>query len=240
MMTDKEQKEKLVNDISLEVIAKSIFNEANSIGFSTSDYVKLVNLLLDRTMDLNSNGNSEEKKKVKTKKIKISSLPLSGENIIVREFDPEKDKSTVIKWMNDERGRYFLLTRTTARSYTVDELINNANDKLGMITLPDNTPVGLMAFLDCDSVQKKGELRKLIGEPKFRGRGYGKEASKLWIQYGIQQLGLNKIYLNTLETNARNIRINKELGFQVEGILRKECLIDGKYFDVLRMGLVAK
>lgn len=238
-MTDNEQKEKLVNDISLEVIAKSIFNETNSIGFSTSDYVKLVNLLLDRTMDLNSNGNGEEGKKVKTKKIKISSLPLTGENIIVRKFDPEKDKSTVIKWMHDERGRYFLLTRTTARSYTIDELINNPNDKLGMITLPDNTPVGLMAFLDCDSVQKKGELRKLIGEPEYRGRGYGKEASKLWIQYGIQKLGLNKIYLNTLETNARNIRINKELGFRVEGILRKECLIDGNYFDVLRMGLVA-
>lgn len=87
-------------------------------------------------------------------------------------------------------------------------------------------------------IKKKSELRKLIGEPIYRGKGFGKEATKLWIQYGISNLGLQKIYLNTLQTNVRNIRLNQELGFKVEGIFRNECIIDGKKFDLLRMGLV--
>ena len=95
-----------------------------------------------------------------------------------------------------------------------------------------------MAFLDHDFEQKKAELRKLIGNPAFRSKGYGKEATKLWIQYGISNLGLRKIYLNTLQTNVRNIRLNQELGFKVEGILRNECSIDGKLYDLLRMGLI--
>jgi len=94
-----------------------------------------------------------------------------------------------------------------------------------------------MAFLNYDRKYKKAELRKLIGVPKLRGKGLGKEATKYWIQYGFTELGLNKIYLNTVDTNIRNIKLNEELGFKVEGILRNEILIDGNYHDVLRMGL---
>ncbi len=118
-----------------------------------------------------------------------------------------------------------------------EKLIEDDLNIIGVITLLDQTPIGIMAYLDFDSIQHKAELRKLIGEPGMRGRGFGKEATKLWIQYGTQGLELKKIYLNTLNTNIRNIKLNEELGFKVEGILRNETLIDGKYHDVLRMGL---
>ena len=77
----------------------------------------------------------------------------------------------------------------------------------------------------------------MIGDPALRGRGLGREASKLWVGYGLGALGLRKIYLNTLATHLRNIKINEEIGFRVEGILRNEVLIDGEHRDVLRMGL---
>jgi hypothetical protein len=57
---------------------------------------------------------------------------------------------------------------------------------------------------------------------------------------GIAGLGLKKIYLNTLETDVRNIRLNEELGFKVEGILRNECFFDGEYHDILRMALLVE
>lgn len=38
-------------------------------------------------------------------------------------------------------------------------------------------------------------------------------------------------------TNVGNIKINEEIGFRVEGVLRNEVFIDGRYHDVLRMGL---
>ena len=33
------------------------------------------------------------------------------------------------------------------------------------------------------------------------------------------------------------MRLNQDLGFRVEGILRNEVLVDGTYHDVLLMGL---
>ena len=72
----------------------------------------------------------------------------------------------------------------------------------------------------------------------FEGpEGSGKEATALWIKYGLEVLHLKKICLHTLNTNIRNIKLNEELGFAVEGILHNEVFIDGRYHDVLRMGM---
>lgn len=232
-------KEKLINEISIEVIAKSLIREANVIGFKKEDYIKLANLLLDSAIKIDTgvqpgnNGNPviyDASKKIK--------LPVKGNNISIREFNKKKDAGNLKRWLEDEIGKHFILTRATSRTYNVDRLIEDPDHILGIITLHDNTPIGLMAFLDYDKEQKKAELRKLIGEPAYRAKGYGKEATKLWIQYGISNLGLRKIYLNTLGTNVRNIRLNQELGFKLEGVLRNECTIDGKQYDLLRMGLV--
>ena len=95
-----------------------------------------------------------------------------------------------------------------------------------------------MAFLDYDPTQRKAELRKLIGPPALRGMGYAKEASKVWIAYGLYTRKLRKIYVNTLNTNMRNIRLNEELGFKIEGVLRNEVHIRGEFYVVLRMGLL--
>ena len=95
-----------------------------------------------------------------------------------------------------------------------------------------------MAYSDfANPGQRRAELRKIIGEVDLRGRGLGREASKLWVGYGIGALGLRKIYLNTLVAHIGNIKINEEIGFRVEGILRNEVLVDGEPHDVLRMGL---
>lgn len=240
-MNEKVMKAKLVNEISIEVISKSIIKETNEIGFQRGDYIKLANLFLDSAISSNSNNNGsspglknnyEQNAKVK--------LPLTGEHISIRAFDKKNDADKLREWFEDEIGRHFILTRATSRVYDVERLIEDDRQVLGIITSKEKTPIGLLAFLDYDKEQKKAELRKLIGDPAFRGKGLGKEATKLWIQYGISNLGLHKIYLNTLQTNVRNIRLNEELGFKVEGILIDECFIDGKYSDLLRMGLVAE
>lgn len=238
-MEDKILKEKLVSEVSIEVIAKSIIKEAKEIGFQRNDYIKLANLILDSAINSDQNGKDDASKGKSTYETGVKAkLPLSGEHISIREFDKEKDITLLEEWLKDETGRYFILTRATSRIYDVKRLVEDERQVLGITTLKDGTPIGLLAFLDYDKEQTKAELRKLIGDPNYRGRGYGKEATKLWIHYGITNLGLTKIYLNTLQTNARNIRLNEELGFKVEGILRKECLIDEKYHDLLRMGLI--
>jgi RimJ/RimL family protein N-acetyltransferase len=164
-------------------------------------------------------------------------MPLDGDEIRIVEFEAAQHKDLLEKWIADKNGRYFLLSRITAKTLSTGDIINDEQNILGIITLADGTPIGMLAFLDLDRWQHKAELRKLIGEVQHRQKGFAKKATQLWIRYGISGLGLKKIYVNTLDTNLRNIRLNEELGFRVEGILRKECYFDGEYHDILRMAL---
>lgn len=223
---------------TIEAIARSLFKETRRYGFKQVDYLRFVNVLLDMSM---KNDQSMERKNTADSAIvydpsQKAILPLSGERVKVREFGEREDRNLFEKWITDKDGRHFLLSRITAEISDLNQLIEGDRDLFGVITLkPEEIPIGMMAFFDYDRVQRKAELRKLIGEPEFRGHGLAKEATQLWMQFGISTLELKKIYLNTLNTNIRNIKLNEELGFKVEGILRKECFFDGEYHDVLKM-----
>ncbi len=227
---------------TIETLARNFFKEASTYGFKQEDYVRYVNVMLEFAMR-NKNGQLNGEMTVRGEETnghrnsQPANLPLKSERVRIRAFQLASDREFLIKWLTDDYGRYFLLSRTSSRQLNTEKLIEDDLNIIGVITLLDQTPIGIMAYLDFDSIQHKAELRKLIGEPGMRGKGFGKEATKLWIQYGTEGLELKKIYLNTLNTNIRNIRLNEELGFKVEGILRNETLIDGKYHDVLRMGL---
>jgi RimJ/RimL family protein N-acetyltransferase len=232
----KNQKQEIPH-ATIEMLARSFFRESSSYGFAQLDYLRFVNLILDYAMKNQKKTKVRQEHNHELKDSKPISLPLKGERIIIRDLDASKDRPIFEKWLEDEYGRYFLLSLTIAQTLSFDDLIDKSYNIITIICLTDYTPIGSVGFLNYDPIQQKAELRKLIGESKMRGMGLAREATQLWIQYGIKNLKLKKIYLNTLNTNIRNIKLNEELGFKVEGILRNEVFFDGKYHDLLRMGL---
>jgi RimJ/RimL family protein N-acetyltransferase len=233
-----------IPDATMETLARTFFKEASSYGFRQADYVRFVNMMLDYAMT-HEFVNHEDKEKPTPSMQEIidrfrgtqsMSLPLIGARIKIR-FYQDSDRKLFNRWIKDEAGQNFMLSRTTARSLPLKQLLTNESNIVGVITLKDDTPIGAVAYLGYDVQHLKAELRKLIGEPGMRGKGYAKEATELWIRYGITSLDLKKIYVNTFETNIRNVRLNEELGFRVEGILRNEVFLNGEYKDVLRMSL---
>ncbi len=233
-----------IPDLTLETLSRTFYKEATKYGFAQVDYVRYVNLLLDIAMHgraesagaTASAGSSSDGSQVVSSEGPLE-LPLRGDGVVVRQFDIENDLPLFDMWLSESSGRYFLLSRLTTERQDIRELACSDVNVLGIITLPDSTPIGSVAFLDHDLVHRKAELRKMIGDPAYRRKGFATKASALWIRYGVQTLGLKKIYVNTLNANIGNIRLNEELGFKVEGILRNEVFIDGAYHDVLRMSL---
>jgi len=236
------QSQQTIPELTVETLARSFFREATGYGFQQIDYTRFVNLLLDCSMDHDKVNQHKESTHVKeieqpSKNYHLANLPIKSERLFIRSYNPNEDSELFKTWLNDEAGRHFLLSQVTARAQDFDELVADKTNIIGVITLHDSTPIGSVAFLHHDSYQKKAELRKLIGEVNMRGKGLAKEATKLWINYGLTVLGIKKIYLNTLNTHIRNVKLNEELGFKIEGILRNEVFFDNRYHDVLRMGL---
>lgn len=227
----------------LEVLARNFCREAVGYGFRQIDFVRYVNLLLDASMNparpaaTKSRADDRRAAPSAPGRKRRQALPLAGVDVGIRSFDHRTDLPLLEQWVQEANGRYFLLSSTSPARSSVRELLDSEYTVIGTVTLPDGMPIGTMAFLDFDPLQRRAELRKLIGVPSMRARGFAKEASRLWIDYGLAAFGLKKIYLNTTHTHLRNVRLNEELGFKVEGILRNELCVDGVYQDVLRMGL---
>jgi diamine N-acetyltransferase len=225
-------------EATIEAIARSLFKEGQQYGFRQVDYLRLARHLLDLSGRGEERDRQPNRERASPHLTVPPQMPLEGTGIWIRGFDAETDRALFARWLDDDHGKYFLLSSITAKTLDIDQILRSGQNLLGVITLLDATPIGMMAFLDVDRWQQKAELRKLIGERGFRGRGFARQATTLWIHYGLSGLGLKKIYLNTLQTDIRNIRLNEALGFRVEGILRKEYYIDGEHHDVLRMALL--
>jgi RimJ/RimL family protein N-acetyltransferase len=226
---------------TIDALARSIYKEASTYGFQQVDIIRLINELMDLCTDSDgSNGSPTDGGRLSANFIsgEISDLPLSGERVLIRKFDEENDRRLLEQWLPDRYGRYFVLSCATAQSITIDALTDSPNNHLGIVTLHDGRPIGAMAYLDHSREQRRAELRKLIGDLDARGQGFAEEATRLWIGYGARALGLEKIYVSTLQTQLANIKLNEHVGFRVEGLLHNEVLIDGERHDVLRMGLI--
>ncbi len=224
---------------TLEAVAKTMVRQAREYGFSREDFVRFVNLLLDLAFEdkegyippaVNRDGAEPGENPP-------DDFSIEAKRVNIRRYRDE-DYPLLEKWVSDPEGRLFLLTRTSSGAPDdLKTLLASPSSVFGIVNL-EQEPIGALAYLDLDPVQGKAELRKLIGEPQARGRGFAAEATRFWVEFGLTTLGLRKIYVHTLDTNLANIRLNERLGFRVEGLLREECYFDGEFHDLLRMSLV--
>jgi RimJ/RimL family protein N-acetyltransferase len=99
--------------------------------------------------------------------------------------------------------------------------------------------VGIIGGENIDADSTKLEMKKLIGDPNMRGKGIGKRATFLYLYHVFVIRKFYKVYLHTLEINIRNLNLNGNLGFSLEGVFFDDVMIDGQRQDVVRMALIA-
>ncbi len=225
------------SEITIEVAARSFHREAAGYGFSLGDFVSFASTLLGLAIAAQHAG-AEPAEAPRPPLERHASLPVVGDHVTIRAFGDPGDRECLERWIADDEGRFFLLSMASGRRQGVDQLVRSPANRIGMVTVAGRA-IGCVAYLDYRADQGRAELRKMIGERDMRARGFAREAATRWLGYGLGGLGLKKVYLTTLVTDIRNIRINEQLGFRVEGILRNEVFVDGAYHDVLRMGLCA-
>jgi ribosomal-protein-alanine N-acetyltransferase len=68
---------------------------------------------------------------------------------------------------------------------------------------------------------------------KFWGNGYGQEAMREIIEFGWEQMKLNRIEAEIVSGNEGSVHVMEKLGFKREGLLRQRLLKGGKFYDVL-------
>ena len=101
-----------------------------------------------------------------------------------------------------------------------------------------NELIGTCQLYNIDLVNRSAELQIRIGNSLNQGKGYGSQAIKLLIEYGFNDLGLERIYLHVFGNNEKALRTYMKLNFIIEGKLRKAAYLNGKFHDIIVMSLL--
>lgn len=120
-----------------------------------------------------------------------------------------------------------------------DDYEKNEESEVFAIKLKENNQIiGIAGFDDIVKENKVATLFIGIGDKNTRGKGYGKEALNLLLEYGFNELDFYRIQLNVLEFNNAAISLYEKAGFIKEGVFREFVLRDGKRYDLYLYGLL--
>ena len=97
---------------------------------------------------------------------------------------------------------------------------------------------GLFNFDEFKGVAHVCELGISIGDKSYWGRGYGREAIRLLLDYAFRYWNIHRVWLRTNSENERALRCYRACGFVEEGRLRQHEWQNGRYFDTVCMGVL--
>jgi RimJ/RimL family protein N-acetyltransferase len=115
---------------------------------------------------------------------------------------------------------------------------HGGRDDAGFAIEVDGMLIGVCALFAFDNTAHTFELGITIGYPEYWGRGYGREAIQMLVNYGFHYRNAHKIWLRVHGVNERGQRAYTAVGFVEEGRLRQHVYSNGQYDDLIVMGIL--
>lgn len=165
-----------------------------------------------------------------------------GERLYLRPLE-RSDAATLQPWFNDPVVTENLqIRRPVNRDFEEAFLAGLNGDEhrviLGIALRSSDALVGSTGLEDIDTINRKANFGIAIGERAEWGKGYGREATRMMVDYGFRHLNLHRIYLHVYETNPRAVRAYESIGFRREGVMRQARWQATRYVDEIIMAVL--
>jgi RimJ/RimL family protein N-acetyltransferase len=102
----------------------------------------------------------------------------------------------------------------------------------------DSRVVGRIGLVQSNRRNGTAEFGIEIYDPTYVGKGYGRDAITVFLDWAFRIQNYRRIWLKTSAENERAIRCYRAVGFVEEGRLRQQLYDDGQYVDSVLMGLL--
>ena len=160
---------------------------------------------------------------------------LEGPKILLRPM-VVSDAEMVVKWRNDENILKWMFKKNKISVEDHIKWFNAKTKRHDYIVLDKKKlkPIGTVNYVLNSKNKFEAEAGKLIGEKDYWGKGYAKEAFKIWINFGFINLSLKRIIVKTNVKNSKNIGLNLSLGF------KKVKIINENENEILLMSIMKK
>ena len=124
------------------------------------------------------------------------------------------------------------------RQVWVDWYNSAKDDKYHWVIETNGHAVGTAGFHNISEEDHCATYRIGIFDPKYHSKGIGTLTTKLLIKYGFEEIKWHRIELKVLDYNKRGIRCYEKCGFKIDGILRENAFIEGKYCSDIVMSIL--
>jgi RimJ/RimL family protein N-acetyltransferase len=164
-----------------------------------------------------------------------------GSKIYLRPIERD-DARHMTPWINDpEVTRTLLVYRPMSLSQEeeyLDKLAKNDEIHLAIVIRESDKLIGGAGLHDIDWKNRQCGFGIFIGAKEEWGKGYGTEATKLFVDLAFGTLNLHRIWLHVYDYNQRGIHAYEKVGFRREGVLRQSRYHDGRYWDTISMAIL--
>jgi RimJ/RimL family protein N-acetyltransferase len=143
--------------------------------------------------------------------------------------DPESRRLT---------GTHETFTQDQLRDWLASLAERHDRADWAIIRKSDGMFVGEVVLNELDPYNENMAFRIALAGAGLFGKGYGSEATKAVVDYGIQVVGLHRIDLEVVDFNTRAQRVYSKAGFVPEAVMREAWLWDGEWSDVILMAFV--
>lgn len=157
----------------------------------------------------------------------------------------EKDLVIVENWYNDVNflRLYDIISAFPKSEAQLLDMLNNKRNSsnsyiFAVRNLEDNKLIGVTGFEEILWNNGVSTIFVGIGDKEYRGKGCGREALKLTMEFGFQELNFHRIQLNVLQYNNSAINLYESLGYKREGVYREFIHRDGKRYDMYLYGIL--
>lgn len=170
---------------------------------------------------------------------------IDGKKICLRQYEA-KDIDVWYNWFNDAEVVKFMdqrrwpNTKEKQKRYLEAMTASRTDMQLAIIYKADDQLIGTVGLHGIDPINRNADISVIIGDKNYWGRGLAKEAVGLLINHVFGMLNLHKLTAGFIDGNVSSKRLFESFGFKKEAHLREQVYLDGKYRDIIRMGLLKK
>jgi diamine N-acetyltransferase len=149
----------------------------------------------------------------------------------------------VMTWVNDREVMQYFANRQSPisedeeRAY-LQRLLASANDRAFSIFQGDDY-LGQTSINQIYWPARNGRLFLALRR-EAQHQGYGSEAVRALLEMAWGALDLHKLWLIVRRDNRAAQALYLKLGFEFEGVLYDEYCVNGRWFDMVRMGIVRR
>lgn len=156
-----------------------------------------------------------------------------------------EDTELYHKWRNDLEVMHStnpsldVYPMETTKQFVDQVILGSQNAKSYIIVEKENgKSIGVVSLINIDYKNRNAECIIDIGEKEYWGKGFGSEGLRLVLDYAFYEMNLHRVSLRVFSFNDRAIRMYKRIGFKEEGNSRQSLFRDGKWHDIIHMGIL--